>query len=374
MADSITPSSSESVFAPHFVADADLPPQTPQAQPKKQVSSGKPSQSGGFESQFVDAANKVSKELGVDTSANDLADNNGYNDGYNAEPDPLGDAELEISPGKRIKRQEIAQKLAQFEVLQKKQKEFERASHQRMQQAAEQRKQADAQLQQAQQAIQIQQRLQHLLESGADEDTILREFGRDPDKYFQSKIERQYQDMQKTPEQRQLEAFQQREHAIRQREEQIQREHQQREEQVRQYQAKQAVDNHVAQLSQAFMQTSDKLGLPKTALTIQRFANLMSAAEQSGIQVSMDQLGEQVRQLYKQETISMLENLSNDEDFQALPKSFQDKYRRSMLSKLGNQSASVPAPTQAAPRTRQQRSMSTAEYNAYVSQLRTKGG
>jgi hypothetical protein len=272
-----------------------------------------------------------------------------------------------------MKRKELAAQLAQFEQLQKKQKDFERASHAKMQEAAEIRKQTQVQLSQAQEAIQIRARLEHLVQSGADEDTILREFGRDPDKYFQSRIERQYQDLQKTPEQRQQEQFEQREHALRQREQALQHEHQEREERVRQYQQEQQTNATVQQLSQAFMQQADKLRLPRSALTIQRFANLMSAAEQAGIPVTMEQLGAQVKAQYREETIAALEHMEADEDFQALPKTFQDKYRRSMLAKLGHQPASS-TPGVTSPKTRQQQPMSTADYNDYINKLRTKGG
>lgn len=358
---SSVPSPSESAFAPHFVPVDDAPRATPvSAQPQKQQ---------GFASKMVDAAERVSNELGVDTSAVDQADAQ-----QAEEPDPLGDSELEIAPGKRVKRKEIAAQLAQYEALQKKQKDFERASHQRMQQAAEQRKQADAQLAQAQEAIQIRARLEHLMQSGADEDTILREFGKDPDKYWQSKLEKQYQDLQKTPEQRQLESLQAREHAIRQREQQIQQQDQQRQEQVRKFQENQAVEQQANHLSQSFMQTADSLGLPKTALTIQRFANLMASANQAGVNVTMEQLGSKVREMYKQETLEMLERLSDDDGFQTLPKTVQDKIRRSMLAKLGNPSATAPAAAPAMLRTKPAKMMSTAEYNNYVQQLRTKGG
>lgn len=321
---------------------------------------------------MVDAADSIAKELGVDTSAVDRAD--GRDSQSVPDYDPLGEEELEIAPGKRVKRKEIAQQLAQYEQLQKKQKEFERASHQRMQQAAEQRKQADAQLAQAQEAIQIRARLEHLVSSGADEDAILREFGKDPDKYWQSKLERQYQDLQKTPEQRQMESLQAREHAIRQREMAFQQQEQQKQEQVRKYQEEQATNNQAQQLSQAFMQTADKLQLPKTALTIQRFANLMASANQAGIDVSMEELGSKVRDMYKQETIEMLERLSDDDGFQQLPKTVQDKIRRSMLAKLGNPTATISVAGPAVPRTKQARAMTTAEYNEYINKLRTKGG
>ncbi len=355
-------------FAPHFVPDDKPVPQ----RPANNLQAGATAKPQGFASKMVESADKVAHELGVDTSANDIAD--GKDPNAVPDHDPLGDAEIEIAPGQRRKRSEIARELAAYKTMQAKQKEFERGSHAKMQQAAEVRKQAEAQLAQAQDAIAIRQRLEHLLSSGADEDAILREFGRDPEKYWQSKLEKQYADLQKTPEQRHTEALEARENAIRQREQQYEQQEKQKQEQVRQYQQEQATNNTAQQLSQAFMQAADTHGLPKTALTIQRFANLMASANASNINVTMEQLGSQVRDMYKQETIAMLENLSEDDGFQSLPKTVQDKIRRSMLAKLGQPTASAQAPGQASPKTKQARPMSTAEYNAYISNLRTKGG
>lgn len=367
MAETSAPSTAppQQAFAPHWnpaVEEVHAPkPVAPQRQSKS------PPATKSFESQFTDSVARVSEELGVDTSAVDQAD-------AAREPvehDPLGEAEIEVSPGKTVKRSEIAAKLKEYESIVKKQKDFERASQARMREAAEMRKAAESDRGAAAQALHIQQRLQQL--ANADDATILREFGRDPDKYVQSQIEQQYQNLQKTPEQRRNEEFEAREHALRQRENQWQAQ----QEAIKAQQEAQAnetqVNQHAQQLSADFMKSADALNLPRTGLTIQRYANAYSAALAAGHSPTMDQIGAVVRDMYRSETFSMLEALSDNDGFQTLPKTVQDKIRKSMLAKLGN-SPARQEPGQVQPRTRKERPMSTAEYNAYISNLRTKGG
>jgi hypothetical protein len=325
-----------------------------------------------FGEAFNAAADDIAVDLGLDTAKGERPPKQETK----AEPeDPNGDDELEFAPGKRVKRKELAKRLADSEKLLKEHEELKRGSGKAFREAAEQRKQAESQLQAAQQAMQIKSRLEQLVQGEKDPKALakklLAEFGFNPDEVKQQWIEEAYTDSQKSPEQREIDrlrAYEQQVAEFKRQEQQQAQKHQQ-DEQTRQQQAQ---TNQFAQnLSKNMMATADKMGLPKTAQTIQRMANMLAGAKERGIDPTWEQLGQAVKQQWAAEVPMLFDSMSYEE-FHKLPNKTREKIRSFFLrqaqgpSSNASQEVSAPQPRAAKP----QKQMTAQEYNEFVNNLR----
>lgn len=318
---------------------------------------------------FGQAADAIAEDLGLDTSkAQPRQQAKAKPKEAPEEVDPEGDLELEFAPGKKLSRKEVAKQLTEFQALQKKHAELEKGSGQKFRQAAEQAKQAQAQLAAAQQALQIKQRLEEVVGKN-DPDLLLREFGIDPDGYRQAAIEKAYADAQKSPEQREIDRLKVYEQELAQHKRQQQLDEQKQQQQAKERQAQESTNKLAGNLQQGMMATADKLGLPKTALTIQRMANALAGANAKGIDPTWEQLGQAVKDQQFTETAQLFDSMTV-EDFQRLPQPTREKIRQFYLQAVQGPSSN-PQGSAPQPRQKPQKQMSTAEYNAFVNNLRT---
>lgn len=316
-----------------------------------------------FEQAFEQSADRISNELELDTRKQDQPQAKQKQEAK----DPLEEAELEIAPGKKLKRGEVAKKLSQFEELEKKHKNLESLSGTKLREAAQARKQAEAQLQQAQRALQIESELTKIIGTG-DPDQVLRALGFDTEAYRQRAIEQAYRESQMSPEQREIERLR----SYEQENARLRQDQETRQKQVQEYQAKQQKDqatNQAAQnLGKAFQQTAEHMKLPKTGLTIQRFANALSGANQRGLDPTMQELGEAVHQQYVGDVVSFLDELTPETFTKHIPSKTQQKLRQFFLQQTG--AAAPIAQASGPPATRpKQKYTGVADYNQFIDQL-----
>ncbi len=338
-------------------------------QPTGNQGSAAPKAPKSYNEAFGQAADAIAEDLGLNTAQPKPQQKQAKpKEEAQEEVDPHADLELEIAPGKRLTRKEIAKQFAEFQALQKKHAELEKGSGQKFRLAAEQQKQAQAQLAQAQQALQIKQRLEEVV-SKNDEKALLAEFGIDPDKLKQKWIEEAYADAQKSPEQREIDRLKvyEQELAQHKRNQQLEAQKQQQLEQERKTQ--ESTNKLAGNLSQNMMATADKMGLPKTGLTIQRMANVLAGAQAKGIDPTWEQLGNAVKQQQDQEIVSRFDAMTV-EDFRKFPQATREKIRKFFLQEVQGPGP-TPQGSAPQPRQKQQKQMSTAEYNAFVNNLRS---
>ena len=284
--------------------------------------------------------------------------------------DPNGDDELEFAPGKRVKRKELAKQLADADKLRKEHEALKSGSGKAFREAAEQRKQAEAQLQAAQRAMQIEERLRSVV-SKNDEAALLQEFGIDPEKLKQKWIQQAYEDSQKSPEQREIDRLKAYEQQVAEYKQQQQVEAQKHQETQRQQQQQQATNQAAQNISKAMMATADKMGLPKTSQTIQRMANLLAGARERGLDPTWEQLGQAAHDQWVGEVPQVFETMSYEDFHKKVPQKIREKLRSFFLqqaqgpSPTASQGASAPQP-----RARQQKQLSAQEYNEFVNNLR----
>lgn len=348
------PSNSNDGWAPGFRQSKDVPTQGPQQK--------------SFGEAFNAAADDIAKDLGLDTAA-------GMPKKQAEQPkepdDPNGDDELEFAPGKRIKRKELAKKLTESESWQKKYADLEKGSGQKFREAAEQRKLAETQLQAAQQAMQIKQRLEQVV-SKNDEKALLQEFGIDPEKLKQKWIEEAYQDSQKSPEQREidrLKAYEQQVAEFHKREQlEAQKQQQAQADQQKAEQTKKLAGN----MSQAMMATADKFGLPRTNATIERMAHLLAGANAKGLDPTWEQLGQVAHDQWIGEVPTVFDSMSAEDFHKKIPLKTREKLRSFFL-----QQAQGPSPTQQLgsappPRAKPQKQLSNQEYQEFINNMRNQ--
>ena len=341
-----------SVFAPSWeISTRNQPENTP------------PSRTS-FEQQFSQSADRIAGELNLNTQQQPQQQ-------AQVEPtDPLAESELEISPGKKFKRGEVAKKLIEAQELEKKYKHLESMSGTKLRQAAEAKKQADAVIAQAQRALQVEQELQKILASG-DPDQLLRAVGYDPERVRQQAIERAYRDSQLSPEQKEIERLKSFE-AENQRLRKVEEQRHQQIQQQQMMQQQEAATNQAAQnLSKAFTATAEQMKLPKSALTIQRFANLLAGAQARGLDPTFSDLGQAVHKQYVDDVVSFLDNIEPEEFIKHIPTKTQQRLRQFFLKQAGNAAApTAQASGPQAPRQRQQKPMRISEYNSFIDTLR----
>ena len=317
------------------------------------------------------AADDIAKDLGLDTSQPKQPQK------AKAEPeaeDPNGDDELEFAPGKRVKRKELAKRLTEFEALQKKHAELERGSGQKFREAAEQRKLAEKQLADAKQAMFVKERLETVMREANEKqnpDLILQELGIDPQAYAQKKMEQAYADSQKSPEQREIDRLKAYEQQVAEYQRQQHLEAQKRQQAEQERQSTEATQKLAGNLSQSMMATADKMGLPKTALTIQRMANLLAGAQAKGLDPTWQQLGEATHKQYLDDASQLFETMSYEDFHAKISQKTREKIRQFFLQKATGSSPTQPQGSSAPqPKAKPQRALSAQEYNDYVNQLR----
>lgn len=347
----------QSIFAPSW--DSSNAPTAPKRNAKPKT----------FDEKVGEQAAAIAQDLGLDTrqDAAQLQKQPAQQD----EIDPLSDAELEIAPGQKLKRGEVAKKLTEAQALEKRYKELESLSGTKLREAAAARKQADQQLQAAQRALQIQQELQRVLASG-DPDELLRAVGYDPEKVRQQAIERAWRESQMSPEQREIERLKSYEQENARLKNEQQERVRQQQEFVQRQQKEQATNQAAQNLSKAFVSTAQQMNLPQTALTMQRFANMLSGARQRGLDPTFAELGQAVQAQYAEDVVGFLDSLSAEDFAEKIPPKTQQKLRQFFLRQTGNAAAptgSLPSGPQA-PRQRQQKYTGIADYNQFLETFR----
>ncbi len=212
----------------------------------------------------------------------------------------IEDVEIELDEGMRFKKSELRDRI-------RRQKELEKGSYERFQQAAQIRKQTESLIQQAKE----------------DPAGFLRQTGIDPEEFAKSFIQDRVKYYEMTPEQRELQELKQK---LQQTEEEKRLSKEQQEKQVYQQQVEQYQQYFDQQFSQAMQQVS----LPKTAGAVKRMAEKLEVYLQDGVPVSVLDVAREVKQDYIDEYQSTL----SEWDDESFGKVFSGKIRERSRNSL----------------------------------------
>lgn len=218
----------------------------------------------------------------------------------NASTPPVDDVEIELDQDLRFKKSELRDRI-------KRQKELEKGSYERFQQAAQIRKQTEALIQAAK----------------TNPAEFLRQTGVDPEEFAKSYVQDRIKYYEMSPAERQLMEANQK---LQQYEEEKKLTSQQREQQVYQQKVEQFQEYFDNQFSQAMTQVN----LPKTPQAVKRMAEKLEVYLSNGVPVDIIDVAREIKQDYIDEYNSTL----NEWDDESFDKALGEKARERVRMRL----------------------------------------
>ncbi len=258
----------------------------------------------------VDAVNGTTSPS--DSAASDVADDAGglspASDAAAAASAQDDDPELDFGDVGKFKKSELAKRIKQ-------QKELERGSHEKFEQAAAMRKASDAQLKGFVEAL------------DSDPAKLYKHFGKDFEAVLQREVERRVRDAQMSPEDRARAQEKSELDALKAEKAAWEAEKTARESTAQQQQFEQ-------QFEAAFIPAIEEAGLPRDWATVAEMARYSELFLEQGKEPPLKQIAARVKQDILRRNLSILGAASAEQMDELVPKEVREKWRQGELNRV----------------------------------------